>query len=89
MTLVSKSDLSTGNTTCVSHVVQSNDVTFVVTAPQAPHMKGEHDECPLPGYSNDAAFMFIRTHGLAVRSIGVALLLIQSAGLYFAKSFRI
>jgi 4-hydroxyphenylpyruvate dioxygenase len=70
MTLVAKSDVSTGNSSCISQVVQSNDITFVITAPQAPHMVRDDSECSLPGYSNSAAFDFVRKHGLAVRSIG-------------------
>jgi 4-hydroxyphenylpyruvate dioxygenase len=72
MTLVAKSDLSTENSACVSHVIKCNDVVFVVTAPQAPHMVEEDSNCALPGYDADEAFAFLSRHGLAVRAIGAS-----------------
>lgn len=76
MTLVAKSDQSTGNTRYASYVLRSNDLTFAFTAPYsrrcaaAAAASGTHSEEPLPGYDQDAAFEFVRTHGLAARAIG-------------------
>ena len=70
MALVAKSDTSTGNMACTSFVLRSNDLTFVVTAPQGGPACGDASTSALPGYDAEAAFGFIRRHGLAVRSIG-------------------
>ena len=73
MTFVAKSDLSTENSTCVSQVIKSNEVVFVVTAPQPAHVTKPESQCALPGYNADVAFEFLKTHGLAVRAIGALL----------------
>ena len=70
MTWVAKSDISTGNSTCVSHVLKSNEIVFAITAPQAPFVVEAGSECPLPGYGGNQAFEFLKQHGLAVRAIG-------------------
>ena len=72
MSLVAKADLTTGCDACSSFVLRSEDTTFVVTAPSA--LRAAESElplrCPIPGYDGDAAFDFVRVHGLAVRTIG-------------------
>jgi 4-hydroxyphenylpyruvate dioxygenase len=70
MTLVAKSDTSSGNTTCTSFVIQSKDLKFVITAPQTVPSLRLNGKCPLPGYDPEQAFDFIKEHGLAVRAIG-------------------
>ena len=73
MTWVARSDISTGNTSCISHVIKSNDIVFAVTAPQPPHVVQASSACPLPGYDPGTAFEFLKKHGLAVRAIGMLL----------------
>jgi 4-hydroxyphenylpyruvate dioxygenase len=70
MTLVAKSDTGSGNTACTSFVIQSNDLKFVITAPQMVSAVRSVGKCPLPGYDAEKAFAFIKEHGLAVKSIG-------------------
>jgi 4-hydroxyphenylpyruvate dioxygenase len=72
MTLVAKSDHSTGNSKYCSYVLQSNELVFTFTAPYslkccaaAPSSKE-----PLPDYDQQQAFEFICTHGMAVRAVG-------------------
>eukprot|EP00904_Undaria_pinnatifida_P006365 jgi/Undpi1/2859/HiC_scaffold_14.g06236.m1 len=87
MSLVAKSDQSTGNTQHASYVVQSNDLRFVCTAPYSllsaapsPPSSAEAavgavntaSSCsPLPGYDPKAAHEFFRRHGMAGRAIGI------------------
>jgi hypothetical protein len=65
MTLVAKSDLSTGN-----YVLQSNDVMFVITAPQ--FLANIKPDAPvaIPGYDPKQAYAFVQKHGLEVRTLG-------------------
>lgn len=70
MALVAKSDTSTGSTACTSYVLRSNDLTFMITAPQGGPACGDASSSALPGYDPESAFAFIKAHGLAVRSIG-------------------
>lgn len=76
MTHVAKQDLTTGSKTSISHVLRSNDLTFVFTAPVAGgeafdaaganfSESNEHGYCP--AFAED----FVKRHGLAVRAIGV------------------
>lgn len=70
LSLVAKSDLTTGCTACTSFVLQSNAATVVITAPGSSAGPAKTGACPLPGYDADAAFDFVKVHGLAVRTIG-------------------
>ncbi len=73
MTLVEKSDLSTGNTMFASYVLKSNDIVFVFTAPYsrvAWKHAGQASQTPVPFYDQDQAHEFISCHGMAVRSVG-------------------
>ncbi|KAI8475492.1 MAG: 4-hydroxyphenylpyruvate dioxygenase [Monoraphidium minutum] len=84
MTLVAKSDQSTGNATFASYVLQSHELVFALTAPysrKAP--RGGDGGAPLPGYSQDAAYEFLNTHGLAVRAVG---LLVDDAAEAYAQA---
>lgn len=77
MTAVAKQDLTTGSASKVSHVLKSNELVFVFTAPMAGGdgfsrtdeagfmMRDEHGFCPAE------AERFVQVHGLAVRAIGV------------------
>lgn len=82
MALVAKADLTTGCDACSSFVLRSQDTTFAVTAPSALRaaQNGLPLRCPIPGYDGDAAFDFVKAHGLAVRTIGT-LPLVQAPGL--------
>lgn len=84
MALVAKADVTTGCDVCASVAVKSEDVVLVVTAPQEPPEDVAERRCPLPNYDPDTAFAFIKTHGVAVRSIGV---LLRSAPACMHKSF--
>ena len=73
MTLVAKSDQSTGNTSFASYVLQSNDVIFTFTAPYsrvAWQHGGQAAKVPLPHFKQQEAHDFIMSHGLAVRAVG-------------------
>lgn len=69
MQLVAKSDQSTGNSQFASYVLNSNDLTFVVTAPYS-QQAAPGTASPTPWYSKQQAFDFASKHGLAVRSVG-------------------
>lgn len=71
MTLVAKSDQSTGNPFFASYVLQSHELVFSFTAPysrKAP--RGADAKAPLPGYDQGAAYEFLNTHGMAARAVG-------------------
>lgn len=72
MTLVAKSDHSTGNSKYCSYVLQSNDLVFAFTAPYSRRCAAEAtSSCePLPDFDQQQAFEFVCTHGFAARAIG-------------------
>lgn len=71
MNMVAKSDLTTGNKSYCSYVVNSGDLTFVFTAPYAACLDREGSVEPHPGYDKDTVANFIVKHGLAVRAISI------------------
>lgn len=73
MPLVAKSDMSTGNTTYCSHVVKSDEIVFVFTAPYSNTEEDRRGKGPVPhqGFDQDVAHAFVKKHGLAVRAVGV------------------
>lgn len=71
MTLVAKSDQSTGNHHYASYVMRSGDITFVFTAPYSTATDKTGSAPPLPYYDQDGAYDFLKTHGLAVRAMGL------------------
>lgn len=87
MTLVAKSDQSTGNAVCATYVLQSHELVFAFTAPysrRAPRAPaGPPPAGPLPGYDQDAAYDFLNRHGLAVRAVG---LLVDDAAAAYAAA---
>lgn len=70
MTLVAKSDQSTGNGVFCSYVLQSHELVMAFTAPYSRTAPRSGDSVPLLGYSQDKACEFLNSHGLAVRSVG-------------------
>lgn len=74
MTLVAKSDHSTGNSKYASYVLRSGDLTFAFTAPYSRKCAAEAASSssaePLPDYSQQQAMDFVCTHGMAVRAVG-------------------
>lgn len=73
MTLVGKSDQSTGNPLYASYVLKSNDLVFAFTAPYSRKASKDLpiDHVPLKQYDQDFAYEFLAQHGLAVRAIGL------------------
>ena len=72
MHLVAKSDQTTGNQTYASYVIQSNDMTFVCTAPYSTQTdKGTNNNMANPGYNAYEAHDFVRRHGFAIRALGI------------------
>lgn len=73
MTLIAKSDHSTGNSKYASYVLRSGDLTFAFTAPYSRKCAAEAPNStePLPGYDQQQAMDFVCTHGMAVRAVGV------------------
>lgn len=74
MTLVAKSDHSTGNSKYASYVLRSGDLTFTFTAPYSRKCAADaaNSDEPLPDYDQQQAMDFVCTHGMAVRSVGAA-----------------
>ena len=72
LALVAQVDATTGCSACSSFVLQSHDLTIVVTSPVAnEELKPQRDaSCPLPGYNPQAASAFIQRHGVSVAAIG-------------------
>lgn len=71
MDLVAKSDLTTGNKSYASYAVQSNELTFVFTAPYSTNIDRTGSSEPHPNYSHEKHHKFIIDHGVAVRAIGI------------------
>ncbi len=80
MQLVAKSDQSTGNSTFASYVLRSNDLIFTFTAPYGSQMAGPVSTTPQPWFDQDRAFDFLKRHGLAVRAVGMLVLVHYGGG---------
>lgn len=72
MPTVAKSDLSTGNSTYASYVLQSNDLVFVFTAPYSKSVRGSDSRAPIKSFKSEDAVSFFDKHGVAVRAVGVS-----------------
>jgi len=70
MPRISRSELSTGNTECSSHVIASGDVKLVFTSPYGLSLNHESDTPKYP-FDANVANEFIRNHGTAVRAVGI------------------
>lgn len=69
---VAYSDLTTGNSLYSSIVLKTNEVVFVFTAPYHINQDVKKvSKVPYPSYSQDEAFEFIKSHGLAVKAVGI------------------
>lgn len=71
MDLTAKSDLTTGNKHYASYAVQSQDLTFVFTAPYQATIDKTGSTPPHPDFNQERTNKFIADHGLAVRAIGI------------------
>lgn len=77
MPLTSFSDLSTGNHTHASYLLQSHNLRVLFTAPYPPFFtpnisSGCDDHtASIPSFDTDRCHLFSRTHGLGVRAIAV------------------
>ncbi|KAF5831174.1 p-hydroxyphenylpyruvate dioxygenase [Dunaliella salina] len=87
MTLVARSDQSTGNSAFASYVLRSNELVFTFTAPYAKSVsQNSAPGCvPLPHYTVDDARAFIASHGLAVKALG---LVVEDANVAFETSVQ-
>eukprot|EP00005_Dracoamoeba_jomungandri_P005859 CAMPEP_0174260376 /NCGR_PEP_ID=MMETSP0439-20130205/9672_1 /TAXON_ID=0 /ORGANISM="Stereomyxa ramosa, Strain Chinc5" /LENGTH=419 /DNA_ID=CAMNT_0015344607 /DNA_START=8 /DNA_END=1267 /DNA_ORIENTATION=- len=71
MSLVAKTDLSTGNLDFCSYVLRSNEVLFAFTAPYSMKTDKKGSTNPLPHFQAELAFDFFKKHGLGVRAVGL------------------
>lgn len=71
MSLVCKSDLSTGNKDYASYVIKSNKTVFAFTAPYHTTTAEVTTGAPHPNFSQAEAHRFVMIHGLAVRAVGI------------------
>jgi 4-hydroxyphenylpyruvate dioxygenase len=75
--LIAKSDQSTGNYLYSSYILESNNIQLIFTSPNNLDLKLNnktlnYDHIPYISYSEDEANTFIKKHGLAVRTILLA-----------------
>jgi 4-hydroxyphenylpyruvate dioxygenase len=76
MTVVAKSDLSTGNLTHASYLLRSGNLCFLFTAPYSPSIAAMESVGPtatssIPTFDHAASRDFASKHGLGVRAIAV------------------
>lgn len=71
MSLVAKSDQTTGNQTFCSYALRSRELLFAFTAPYSNTVDTSSSHMPLPGFSGHDARRFFDSHGLGVRAVGV------------------
>lgn len=71
MTLVAKSDQSTGNSIYSSYVMQCNDFRLVFTAPYATPTHQTSSKMPNPKFDAAKAQDFFTKHGVAAYAIGI------------------
>ena len=74
MELVSKSDLTTGNTVHASYLLQTAQARMLFTAPygiEAGNASSVGDGMPFPEFNAASASVFFNTHGFAVRAVAV------------------
>nr|QCQ84273.1 putative 4-hydroxyphenylpyruvate dioxygenase [Ambrosia artemisiifolia] len=71
MPILYKSDLSTGNHTHASYLLNSGHLNFLFTAPYSPTISTTTTTASIPSFSHSACRHFTSSHGLAVRAIAV------------------
>ncbi|KAH7372775.1 hypothetical protein KP509_17G020200 [Ceratopteris richardii] len=80
MSLVAKSDQTTGNQTYCSYVLQSNDLVFAFSAPYSQAAVADlspeaaaiaTSKTPHTGWNSDDARNFFKAHGFGARAVGV------------------
>lgn len=59
MTVVAKSDQTTGNHHYASYVLRSNDMVFAITAPYSTQMERSKSRPPHPGFNPSEAHEFV------------------------------
>jgi 4-hydroxyphenylpyruvate dioxygenase len=69
--IVAESLNATGNHTYASYVLNTHDITFVVTAPYLAEIKHPEDKLPNPKYDAEKAKTFYTRHGTGVSAVGV------------------
>lgn len=72
MPMIRKSDQSTGNSVYSSYTLLSGELCFLFTSPYSSKCIVEDHAPPLPDYSIDKHWDFVKTHGLAVRAVGLS-----------------
>lgn len=70
LSLVAKSDQSTGNHHFASYVMQSGDLVMAFTAPYSTQTDKMGSQPPVE-YDQDEAYTFLKRHGMAVRAFGI------------------
>jgi 4-hydroxyphenylpyruvate dioxygenase len=70
--MIRKSDQSTGNSVYSSYTLLSGELCFLFTSPYSSKCIVEDHAPPLPDYSIDKHWDFVKTHGLAVRAVGLS-----------------
>lgn len=71
LSLVAKSDQSTGNGVYSSYVMQCNDFRLVFTAPYASATQQPSNKGPNPNFKVEQAHAFFSKHGVAAYAIGI------------------
>lgn len=75
MSIVAKSDLSTGNYVHASYLIRSGDLNFLFTAPYSPSIAADMQDpsatAAIPSFDHSAARAFATSHGLGVRAIAI------------------
>ncbi|KAF6147319.1 hypothetical protein GIB67_009802 [Kingdonia uniflora] len=82
MSIVAKSDLSTGNMTHASYLLNSGDLNFLFTAPYSPSISGVGS---IPTFDHASSRSFSASHGLAVRAISIE---VDDVGVAFHESVK-
>ncbi|KAG8387151.1 hypothetical protein BUALT_Bualt03G0223400 [Buddleja alternifolia] len=70
MPLVSKSDLSTGNSAHASYLLRAGTLNFLFTAPYSPSISTP-SSASIPSFSFSSHRSFTSSHGLAVRAVAI------------------
>ncbi|KAG9132196.1 hypothetical protein Leryth_017053 [Lithospermum erythrorhizon] len=83
MPIVSKSDLSTGNSVHASYLLRSGELKFVFTAPYSENTYFSNSSASIPSFSASVHRAFVDVHGLGVRAVAVE---VEDARVAFSTS---